>query len=59
MSPVRFFFGRALQILGMATMTYVVFMFFTQMDMNSLLTWTIVGACEFYGGTLLLGKSNG
>lgn len=59
MSPVRYFFGRALQLLGMATMTAVVFMFFTQMNMEPLLIWTLVGAAEFYGGTLLLGKGEG
>lgn len=59
MSPVRYFFGRALQLLGMATMTAVVFMFFTRMNMEPLLIWTIVGAGEFYGGTLLLGKQDG
>ncbi len=59
MSPLRYFFGRALQFLGLGTMTYVMLMFFTQMSMEPLLIWTMVGACEFYGGTLLLGKSDG
>ncbi len=59
MNSVRYFFGRALQLLGMATITLVVFQFFTTMGMETLLYWTILGIGEFYGGTLLLGKSDG
>lgn len=59
MHPARYFFGRALQLLGLATITAVVFMFFTRMSMEPLLLWTLLGVGEFYGGTLLLGKSDG
>lgn len=59
MHPVRFYLGRTLQIIGMATITLVVFQFFTTMGMETLLYWTILGIGEFYGGTLLLGKSDG
>ncbi len=59
MNSVRYFFGRALQLLGMATITLVVFQFFTTMGMETLLYWTILGIGEFYGGTLILGKSDG
>ncbi|QPJ60416.1 MAG: hypothetical protein G3M70_00320 [Candidatus Nitronauta litoralis] len=58
MNSVRYFFGRALQLLGMATITLVVFQFFTTMGMETLLYWTILGIGEFYGGTLILGKSD-
>ncbi len=59
MNSARYFFGRALQLLGMATITLVVFQFFTTMGMETLLYWTILGIGEFYGGTLILGKSDG
>ncbi len=58
MSPFRYFLGRALQLLGLATITYVVLMFFTQMRMEPLLYWSLLGIAEFYCGTLLLGKSS-
>jgi hypothetical protein len=59
MGPVRYFFGRTLQLLGLATITAVVFLFFTQMSMEPLLIWSVVGAVEFYGGTWLLTGSQG
>ena len=54
MGPVKYFFGRTLQLIGIATITAVVFLFFTQMSMEPLLIWSVVGAVEFYGGTWLL-----
>jgi hypothetical protein len=56
MQNFAYFTGRALQLLGLATMTLVVFLFFTQMSMEPLLIWTIVGGVEFYLGTWFLGK---
>ena len=59
MGPVKYYFGRTLQLIGLATITAVVVLFFTQMSMEPLLIWSLVGAIEFYGGTWLLaeGKS--
>ena len=59
MGPMKYFLGKTLQLLGLATITAVVFLFFTRMSMEPLLIWSIVGAMEFYGGTWLLteGKS--
>ena len=57
MNPFRYFVGRALQILGLATLTYVVFIFFTPAKMEPLLYWSLAGAAEFYGGSMILGKS--
>ena len=56
MGNVRYFLGRTLQLVGLATISLVVFMFFTQMTMELLLMWSLLGAIEFYGGTWLLGK---
>jgi hypothetical protein len=56
MRNIRYFLGRTLQLVGLATITLVVLMFFTQMMMEPLLMWSILGALEFYGGTWLLGK---
>ena len=56
MGNIRYFLGRTLQLLGLATISLVVFMFFTQMKMEPLLMWSLLGAIEFYGGTWLLGK---
>jgi hypothetical protein len=56
MSPFRFFLGKSLQIAGLVTLTAVVFLFFTQMNMGKLLTWSLLGATEFYGGTWLLDR---
>ena len=56
MGNIRYFLGRTLQILGLATISMVILMFFTQMSMEPLLIWSLLGASEFYGGTWLLGK---
>ena len=56
MGNIRYFLGRTLQILGLATISLVVLMFFTQVSMEPLLIWSLLGASEFYGGTWLLGK---
>jgi len=56
MGNIRYFLGRTLQVVGLATISLVVLMFFTQMKMEPLLIWSLLGASEFYGGTLLLGK---
>ena len=56
MANTRYYLGRTLQILGLATISLVVLMFFTQMSMEPLLIWSLLGASEFYGGTWLLGK---
>lgn len=55
---MRYFFGRALQLLGLATITAVVFLFFTRMSMEPLLIWSMVGAMEFYGGVWLLDEGS-
>ncbi len=57
MNPFRYFLGRAMQIVGLVALTYVVVMFFTQLGMEPLLWGTVAGASFFYGGTLILGKS--
>lgn len=59
MSSVKYYLGRALQLIGLATISAVVFMFFTQMSMEPLLIWSLIGASEFYGGTWLLGNQEG
>ena len=56
MGNIRYFLGRTLQIVGLATISLVVLMFFTQITMEPLLIWSLLGASEFYGGTWLLGK---
>ena len=56
MRNIRYFLGRTLQIVGLATISMVILMFFTQISMEPLLTWSLLGASEFYGGTWLLGK---
>ena len=56
MGNIRYLLGRTLQILGLATISLVVLMFFTQMSMEPLLIWSLLGASEIYGGTWLLGK---
>ena len=57
MNPFKYFLGRAMQIVGLGALTYVVLMFFTQMTMEPLLWGSVAGASFFYGGTLILGKS--
>jgi hypothetical protein len=59
MGSVKYYLGRALQLIGLATISAVVFMFFTQMSMEPLLVWSLIGASEFYGGTWLLGNEEG
>ena len=56
MGNISYFLGRTLQLVGLATISLVVFLFFTQMTMEPLLMWSLLGALEFYGGTWLLGK---
>ena len=56
MGSIRYFLGRTLQLVGLATISLVVFMFFTQMSMEPLLIWSLLGVSEFYCGTWLLGK---
>jgi len=56
MGNILYFLGRTLQLIGLATISVVVFMFFTQMSMEPLLIWTLLGATEFYTGTWLLDK---
>ena len=56
MGNIRYFLGRTLQVVGLATISLVVLMFFTQMSMEPLLIWPILGVSEFYGGTWLMGK---
>jgi len=56
MGKIRYFLGRTLQVVGLATISLVVLMFFTQISMEPLLNWSLLGASEFYGGTWLLGK---
>ncbi len=58
MGNILYFLGRTLQLLGLATISLVVFMFFTQMSMEPLLIWTLLGAIEFYAGTWLLGRES-
>ena len=57
MGNICYFLGRTLQVVGLATISLVVLMFFTQMSMEPLLIWSLLGASEFYGGTWLLGKA--
>jgi len=58
MSPIRYFLGKALQFVGLMTITAVVFMFFSQMKMEPLLYWSLLGIIEFYLGTFLLGRED-
>ncbi len=55
MRPIIAALGRALQLLGLGTITFVIFLFFTQASMDDLLKMTILGLVEFYGGTWILG----
>ncbi len=56
MEPWKYFMGRSLQLAGLVTITFVVFLFFTQMKMGDLLYLSLAGAASFYGGTWLLGQ---
>jgi len=54
---MKYYLGRSLQIVGLITLTIVVILFFDPKNsMGKLLTWSMVAAIEFYGGTLLLEK---
>lgn len=57
MPQFLYFFGRALQLLGLATITLVVFLFFTKEGMEPLLYKSIMGIVEFYAGTFVLSKA--
>ena len=59
MGSLWYYLGKTLQLIGLATISAVVFMFFTQMSMEPLLIWSLVGVSEFYGGTWLLGNQEG
>ena len=59
MGSLWYYLGKTLQLIGLATISAVVFMFFTQTSMEPLLIWSLVGVSEFYGGTWLLGKAEG
>ncbi|MGY8765378.1 MAG: hypothetical protein ACKVI5_00815 [Nitrospinaceae bacterium] len=54
MKRLAYYIGRALQLLGLATITSVVILFFGQSKMEPLLYLSVLGAVEFYGGTWLL-----
>ncbi|MDP6711448.1 MAG: hypothetical protein QGG38_01995 [Nitrospinaceae bacterium] len=56
MNPFAYYLGRSLQLLGLATITLVVLLFFGQWKMEPLLYLTIAGAVEFYGGAWLLNR---
>jgi hypothetical protein len=57
MAQTFFFLGKALQLLGLCTITYVVFLFFTDKGMEPLLYMSILGIVEFYLGTFFLSKT--
>ena len=44
-------------MLGLATITLVVFLFFTKEGMEPLLYKSIMGIVEFYAGTFVLSKA--
>lgn len=46
--------ARTAQIIGLATITYVVILFFGKTDMMTLLILTIIGVVEFYTGYAIL-----
>lgn len=57
MSQVLYFLGKAFQLMGLCTITYVVFLFFTDKGMEPLLYMSILGAVEFYLGTFILSRT--
>ena len=57
MTQTLYFLGKALQLLGLCTITYVVFLFFTDKGMEPLLYMSILGIVEFYLGTFILDKA--
>jgi len=54
MNKLYYYLGRSLQLLGLATITSVVVLFFGRWKMEPLLYLSIIGIVEFYGGTWLL-----
>jgi len=56
MNRLAYYLGRSLQLLGLATITSVVLLFFGRWKMEPLLYLAILGTVEFYGGTWLLEK---
>jgi len=54
MNRLAYYLGRSLQLLGLATITSVVILFFGRWKMEPLLYLSILGIVEFYGGTWLL-----
>jgi len=54
MNPLSYYLGRSLQLLGLATITLVVLLFFGQWKMEPLLYLSISAIVEFYSGTWLL-----
>ena len=56
MNRLAYYLGRSLQLLGLATITSVVLLFFGRWKMEPLLYLAILGIVEFYGGTWLLEK---
>lgn len=58
MEAFRYFFGRLLQISGMALTAYVVVLFFDPMNKEGrLLMMSLIGVAIFASGLLLLGNS--
>ena len=55
MGNIRYFLGRTLQLVGLATISLVVFLFFTQMTMEPLLMWSLLGAFRVLWGHLAFG----
>ena len=56
MHRLAYYLGRALQLLGLATITSVVLLFFGRWKMEPLLYLSILAIVEFYGGTWLLDR---
>ena len=54
MNRLAYYLGRSLQLLGLATITSVVILFFGRWKMEPLLYLSILGVVEFYAGTWLL-----
>lgn len=58
MEAFRYYFGRLLQISGMALTAYVVVLFFDPMNKEGrLLMMSLIGVAIFASGQLLLGTS--
>jgi hypothetical protein len=52
-------FGQVLQLMGLATMFFVIILFFGKTDMFMLLKMTLLGIFEFYGGYFLVRWASG